>query len=297
VVLDGLVRPLEVLFEAPGQPAYPLPSSLRRAYGGGLGFAGPIVYANFVTTLDGVAAIDDLPHVGQLISGGSEGDRFTMGLLRACADTVLIGAGTLRASPDSLWTADAAFPDAAADFALLRRRLGRPRHPQLAILSGSGMLKLDHPGLAPGALILTTEAGRRRLPGQLPPGVEVAVLGGSQVDVARLRSALLGRGQGVVLSEAGPNLMGQMLGQLLVDELFLTMSPLIAGEPPGSRRPGFSAGARLLPERQEAARLVSVRRGDDHLFLRYRLASSAPAGKLPAAAEPTSGGGAGPQAR
>ena len=267
------MRPLEPLFEAAGQISYPLPAALRRSYGGGLGFTEPLVYANFVASLDGVVAIDDLEHVGRLISGGSDGDKFTMGLLRACADTVLIGAGTLRASPDSVWTAAAAFPEAALDYAQLRERLGRTEHPRLAVVTATGHLNLDHPGLSRGGLILTSEAGRRRLPEDLPEAIEVQMLGGDRVDLTRLRPALVGGGNGVVLSEAGPKLTGQMLEHGLVDELFLTLSPLIAGQPADSRRPGFADGVELLPRLSPAAHLVSARRQDEHLFLRYRLAS------------------------
>jgi len=279
VGLSVLVSPLEVLLDlSPESGFYPFPAPLKVAYGGGLGFREPILYANFVATLDGVVAIDGLEHVGHIVSGGSDGDRFMMGLLRACADTVLIGAGTLRASPDSAWTAEAACPEAGSDYARLRADLGRAPQPRLAVVTASGRLDLAHPGLADGALILTSEAGRRRLPGRLPGRFDVVVLGEERVEVTRLRAALLGEEKGVVLSEAGPTLMGQMLERGLVDELFLTVSPLIAGEPAGSRRPGFAAGARLLPQRRTAAGLISVRRQDQHLFLRYHLGSGADLG-------------------
>ncbi len=291
------MRPLQTLLDISADSGfYPFPTALTVAYGGGLGFREPILFANFVATLDGVVAIDELEHVGQIISGGSEGDRFMMGLLRACADTVLIGAGTLRASPDSVWTPEAAWPEAASDYARLRAGLGRAPLPRLAVVTASGGIDLTHPGLAGGALILTSELGRRRLPGRLPDGFDVEVLGEDRVELTGLKAALLRQGKGVVLSEAGPNLMGQMLERGLVDELFLTLSPLIAGGPAGSRRPGLAAGASLLPQRQMAARLISVRRQDQHLFLRYDLGSAStlpcPGGHPGKRPEPQ--GGAGP---
>ncbi len=85
------------------------------------------MFANFVSTLDGVVAIPSLPASNRLIAADSSADRFVMGLLRACSDAVVIGAGTLSASPRSLWTPARAFPDAAEAFAELRRRLGSPR--------------------------------------------------------------------------------------------------------------------------------------------------------------------------
>ncbi|MGO4756694.1 hypothetical protein AB4212_50220, partial [Streptomyces sp. 2MCAF27] len=91
---------LEVLYEGPGLPCWRLPPALAALYGGDLGFTEPCVYANFVASLDGVVALGpEYRHSGSTISGREPADRFTMGLLRACANAVVIGAGTLRASP------------------------------------------------------------------------------------------------------------------------------------------------------------------------------------------------------
>jgi hypothetical protein len=57
-----------------------------------------------------------------------------------------------------------------------------------------------------------------------------------------------------------------------VDELFLTVSPLIAGRPPLASRFGLVEGSGFLPDRRLAGRLLSLRRHGDHLFLRYALA-------------------------
>src|SRR6266545_7108795 len=89
---------LELLFErGDGAPSFALPPSLLARYGGGFGLGTPLLYANFVASVDGVVALrgrgDESGHV---VSGDSEPDRFVMGLLRACADAVLLGAGTFR---------------------------------------------------------------------------------------------------------------------------------------------------------------------------------------------------------
>src|SRR5688572_9423373 len=99
------LRPLEVLYEALQLPDFGLTEELTTAYGGSLGFMEPRLYANFVASVDGVAAIPGELQSSHLIAAGSEGDRFVMGLLRACADAVLVGAGTLRGSPRTRWTA------------------------------------------------------------------------------------------------------------------------------------------------------------------------------------------------
>src|SRR4029077_18274636 len=92
-----MLRPLEVLFETE-LPSYPLPADLERLYGR-LGFSEPVVYSNFVSSLDGVVSLGVKPSAGSVISGKYPADRFVMGLLRSCADAVVVGAGTLRATP------------------------------------------------------------------------------------------------------------------------------------------------------------------------------------------------------
>jgi hypothetical protein len=95
----GLPPPLAVLYERAGRPTWGLPRVLADLYGGDLGFRPPCVYANFVASVDGVTALGpEYPSSGSAISLHDPADRFVMGLLRACADVVLIGAGTLRAT-------------------------------------------------------------------------------------------------------------------------------------------------------------------------------------------------------
>src|SRR5260221_4339397 len=99
---------LEVLFEAPGLRAFDLPEELAALYGGSLGFAEPRVFANFVASMDGVVAIPSLPGSNKLIAGDSDSDRVVMALLRASPDALVIGAGTMAASPRSVWTPEQA---------------------------------------------------------------------------------------------------------------------------------------------------------------------------------------------
>src|SRR4029077_9750126 len=92
-------------------------------------------YSNFVTSLDGVVSLGASPSAGSAISGRNQADRFLMGLLRACADAVLLGAGTLRATPGHLWTPAHIFPGEAKSFAELRVALGRKAQPRLVLLT------------------------------------------------------------------------------------------------------------------------------------------------------------------
>lgn len=128
---------LEHLYESEGLPEFDLPSDLAAAYGGPLGFSEPRLYANFVATLDGVVALPGQPHSSRIISEYNTADRFVMGLLRACADVVLVGAETMHDSPGTLWTADQAYPPAADLFAELRHARERPPRPAAAATARS----------------------------------------------------------------------------------------------------------------------------------------------------------------
>ena len=175
-VSEGLgVSGMEVLFEAPGLPAFELPEELAAVYGGSLGFEEPRVFANFVSTLDGVVAIPSLPSSNKVIAGGSSADRFVLGLLRACCDVLVIGSGTMAASPRSVWTAEQGYPPAAAAFAELRHRLRKPPEPEVAVITGSGVIDPDHPAFAAGAIVFTTDDGAARLAGRLPDSAIVAL--------------------------------------------------------------------------------------------------------------------------
>lgn len=221
--------PFEVLVETPGLPAVELPAKLARLYGGGLGFESRRLYANFVTSLDGVVALEP-PGTGSgtILSGRNEPDRFLMGLLRALADAVLVGAATWRAEPEHRWTPEAVFPSAAAEFAELRTRLGKPAEPRLVVL---------------------------------PSG---------RADLTQLVHQLRDQGCQLILSEGGPHALGGLLGSGLVDELFLTVSPVLAGRSE-SERLGLVHGLELLPDKGIWAQLLSLRRHGSHLFARYVL--------------------------
>jgi riboflavin biosynthesis pyrimidine reductase len=269
------LSPLELLFEAPELPAFDLPAELNEVYGGALGFSEPRLYANFVASLDGVVAIPGEIQSNRMISAHSEADRFVMGLLRAYADVVLVGAGTMRASPRTLWTADRAYPAAAALYGDLRRLRGRPARPTLAVFSGSGSVDPRHPALEEGALVLTTERGAVRLRGRLPRAASILVVGAeAPVDPAAAIEALRRRGHELILSEAGPTTFGALVGAGLVDELFLMTSPLLAGRPPGNPRPALVEHAEFLPDRVVEGKLLSLRRAGSHLFARYELSGS-----------------------
>lgn len=257
---------IELLWEEAGPADRPLPEPLRELYGGGIGFEGPRLFANFVQTIDGVVAIPELERSNALVADESDDDRFVMGLLRACADVVLVGAGTLLASPKGTWRPEKVYPRAADGFAALREQWGMAERPAVAVVSTGASLDPNHPVLQDGVL-LTTAAGAEALRSVLPD--VVAVNDGDWVDLRAALAVLRERGHGRVLSEAGPHVFGSLLADALVDELFLTVSPVLAGRDLAAKRFGLVEGVELLPDVRRSPRLASVRRGVNHLFLRY----------------------------
>jgi riboflavin biosynthesis pyrimidine reductase len=269
------LRPLEVLHEESKLPDFGLPDELAEAYGGPLGFTEPQVYANFVSSLDGVVAIPGVPQSNRLIAAASEADRFVIGLLRACADAVVVGAGTLAAAPLTHWTAEHAYPPAAELYAQLRRQRVRPPQPTLAVLSGSGSIDAEHPGLDERTLILTSGPGAARLGRRLPRSATIVPIGCTPaLEPADAVQALRAGGHELILCEGGPTVLGSLLAARLVDELFLTISPLLAGRAPQRPRPGLVENAEFLPTRSIAGHLLSMRRSRSHLFARYALTQS-----------------------
>jgi riboflavin biosynthesis pyrimidine reductase len=265
---------LERLYAVPGLDAHPLPSGLARLYDGGLGFDAPRVYANFVSSIDGVVALHTVDASPSVISGKSEADRFVMGLLRASAEVVLIGAGTLRAEPDHRWTPDFIYPQASDDYARLRASLGLAPEPRLVVLTSSGYLDREIPALE-GALVFTTAHGARRLDDGRPfPATILEVGDGENLGLGRVIHTLRSRGMGRILSEGGPTVIGQLLERHLLEELFLTISPVVMGRTSSDSRPGLAQGVDLLHKRGLTAEVLSVHRHSSHLFLRYSFASS-----------------------
>jgi riboflavin biosynthesis pyrimidine reductase len=260
-------RPLEVLFEREDLPRFELPAPLVTAYGGGLGFSRPRLFANFVASLDGVVALPEGGESGQIISGKNQADRFVMGMLRACAEAVIIGAGTFRRSTGHLWRAQTIFPGAAAAFAEARRGLGLAPEPRLVLLSGAGELDPDAPAVR-DALIVTTRKSEAKLRASLPATAEVVALDSDPIAPTELVALLHQRGYRLLLTEGGPSLFAELMDAKLVDEVFLTSSPKLFGHTLGDQRKSLIFGRDLggMP-----LDLVSVRRQGSHLFLRYQI--------------------------
>jgi riboflavin biosynthesis pyrimidine reductase len=280
----GLVRTLIDCDKENAEPA--LPQELRELYDGDLHFrtsnaSRPFVVANFVSTLDGVVSYEiEGKSGGSTISGSDPSDRFIMGLLRASADAVMVGAGTLRdVSVKSLWTPEYVYPDAKHLHAEYRAALGKPEYPLLVIVSGSGQLELERAIFRTPAMrtvVITTAAGKDELTRRgaaTLSSVEVHTLdpgdGGIAPD-ATLQLLQSQYGVKTLLHEGGPTLFGQFLAAEAVDELFLTLSPQIAGRKGDATRPAVVQGVEFVPDSAPWFELVSVKEKAAYLYLRYR---------------------------
>jgi riboflavin biosynthesis pyrimidine reductase len=275
------LSPLELLYDRAAGEDLPLGDELERLHGR-LAFPRPrrrpYVISNFVHSLDGVAALGIPNTSGGQISGHNEHDRMVMGLLRAVAGAVVVGAGTARSVPKHLWTSGYVYAALESEYAELRKKLGIADLPLNVIVTARGEIDTSQrvfQGEVP-VLVLTTEAGARRLSeeGSIESSrVRPVAESGKVAPTAVLEVLREVVDPEFVLLEGGPHLMADFFDEELVDELFLTQSPLLAGRN-GHKRPGFVAGREFAPDAPLWGEVVSVRRADSHLFLRYAFRNS-----------------------
>ncbi len=271
--------PLETLLDVSEGTPFSLPPELATFYGD-LRFPQrskrPHVVANFAETLDGIVAFGSPGAAGGTAITGSNGaDRALMGLLRASADAVVVGAGTLRSVPLHLWTGEHIFPPLAPAFQEFRRNRGKTPEPVNAIVTRSGDLDLSLPVFSSNrvpVVIFTSEEGARRLRSRsVLPSLSVVPLAASgTLSAAQIVTALDRRAPSdLILVEGGPHLMGDFLDEGLLDELFLTVSPQVGGRSDGEARLGFVEGRTFGPNRPLWGSLRSIKRSGSHLFLRF----------------------------
>jgi len=210
----------------------------------------PYVYVSMITTLDGHAALD-----GRSAALGGEADLQTLLDLRTMADAVLIGTGTLRAEGYGRLVR-------SEERRARRRELGLAEDPPAVLLSRRFDIPWDT-GLfeAPEQPVLIYAGAAGEVPDVAAP-VEVVPL--SAPSPAAVLADLRGRGVRALLCEGGPTLNRALIAAGLVDELFVTLEPLLTGD---DAEPPIIAGGRL-PEVQHL-RLLSVRQVGSELFLRY----------------------------
>ncbi|WP_245585599.1 pyrimidine reductase family protein [Pseudonocardia asaccharolytica] len=215
--------------------AYAYPEALTR----------PFVRVNFVSSLDGAVSVD-----GRSGGLGSAADRRVFGLLRRLAEVILVGAGTVRAE----------------DYRGARRAtIGRDGPPPIAVVSGSANLDphsrlLTDTGVPP-IVLTSTEAPAQRRRRLRAAGADVVEL--PTLTPHTILGELGRRGLHRVLCEGGPSLHGELVAVDAVDELCLTLSPLLVAGPAARIATGVAA-----PDPRTMT-LAGILRADDVLLLRY----------------------------
>ena len=199
--------------------------------------------ANFVSSADGAVTID-----GKSAGLSSAADRKLFHLLRSLTDVVLVGAGTARKE-----NYGGAKPVAG-------------KAPAIAVVSKA--LDLDPSSrlfhdTSVRPFVVTCEASPVKIRGSLADVAEVVVAGDADVDIAGALDQLAERGLEHVLCEGGPHLLGSVVAAERLDELCLTLAPVVAGGNAGRIVAGY------LPEVVEPMRLLHVLEEEGHLFLRY----------------------------
>jgi riboflavin biosynthesis pyrimidine reductase len=178
--------------------------------------------ANFVSTLDGAATGAD----GLSGSINDDADQLVFGLLRALTDVVLVGSGTVAAEHYRAMSL-------SEEQREIRTKTGRSGVPVLAIVTRSLDIpetQLTH-GEGPVLVLHPSDCddARRAAVVEALGADNVIEAGEGWVDPARALDMLRARGLTQVLCEGGPTLMAMLIAGGLVDELCLTISPLMVG--------------------------------------------------------------------
>jgi len=215
---------------------------------------------NFIASIDGSATVEN--QSGGL---GTDGDRRLFHLLRRPADALLVGAGTVRAEgyegelldlPSQKWRVDR----------------GLAPHPAIAVITGT--LDMDPAAAfftdAPvRPLLLTCAQAPTAARNELSAVAEIVDCGERGVDPWKVRHELARRGHRLIHAEGGPAVLGSFSAAKAVDEMCLTLSPLLAG-PHGMRIlsdiPGSQERMSAYPQ---SLQLRTVLQEDSALFLQY----------------------------
>lgn len=219
--------------------------------------AGAWLRANMVSSLDGAAH-----HDGRSQALSSAADMRIFGVLRGLADAVVVGAETVRR--------EGYRPARAREaFAARRAALGRPPVPAIAVVSASLDLDFSLPlftePLVPTLVVTGAQAPAERVAAARAAGAEVVLAGeGRRVEPARVVAALAERGLTRLLSEGGPKLLGQFAAAGVLDELCLSLAPMVAA---GDAERIVNGPTLMEPERFA---LSSVLEDAGFLFTSYR---------------------------
>lgn len=227
------------------------------------------IRANMIASADGAVMVNG--RSGKL-SGPA--DRLVFTILRSLADVIVVGAGTARAEryrqaqPDELWQ---------------RLRTGRPPAPPVAVISRRVDLDLNgrlfaqqENGQAAGTartIVITTRLAPEQRLHAAARVADVIVAGAAEVSMAAAINALAARGHRKILVEGGPDVLGQLTADSLLDELCLTISPMLEGGCTPARLTRSTdaaiAGSGRCTPKLTGLRLASVIEDEGFLLNRY----------------------------
>jgi riboflavin biosynthesis pyrimidine reductase len=216
--------------------------------------AAPYVRVNFVSSLDAAVTLD-----GASAGLSSPHDRTVFHLLRGQADVILAGAATVR---------DEGYGPArpSEEQQRLRASRGQPPTPPIALVTTRLVLDLESRFFTAATvrpIVFTTELAPEDVRAAAAERADVVVAGETVVDLGLAVDELAARGLPRILCEGGPRLFTELLAADRVDELCLTLAPVVAGG--GHHR--LTADQPLEPQRFAIGRLLEA--DDGYLFARY----------------------------
>jgi riboflavin biosynthesis pyrimidine reductase len=211
--------------------------------------------ANMVSSADGAATLD-----GASAGLSSDTDRRVFALLRTLSDVILVGAATARAER---------YKPARTRELWRDLRGGRALTPPIAVVTRQLDLDPDSPLITaapPDArtIVITTAKAPRDVRAAIEPHADVVIAGQETIDFEAAVNALAERGLRRILAEVGPRLLAQLLEAGLLDELCLTIGPLLAG--PGAGRIVAGTGPATAPVPLNLAHVLA---DDGFLLCRY----------------------------
>lgn len=215
----------------------------------------PSVRLNMIVSVDGGTSWNGVS--GAL---GGSADVALFHVLRSFADVVLVASGTMRAEQYG----PARLP---ADVQDQRRARGQRPVPPIAVVSQRCDFDWRSPFFDEATerpIIITVSSADRSKVARAQDVADVVIAGDELVDLPRAVAALGDRGARHVLAEGGPTLNGELARAGLLDELCLSLAPLLASG--DAKR--IIAGSSL--DELARVRLCSICEEDDYLFLRYR---------------------------
>jgi riboflavin biosynthesis pyrimidine reductase len=270
-----MLEPFTLLFDDVSR-GESLPTHIRDIYQGDwvIPDKRPYIYSNFVLSRDGRVSFNEAGHLGGGdVSGFNRHDRWIMALLRARADGIIMGDNTLRLEPEHLWTHDYIYPEDTALFKNLRKSEQRREKPVHVFLSQEGDLFIQAEVFKHDLdiVIATTSRGAKQVKDLTTRArLHILDLGENQVDLAKMVDILFQDFNiQTLLCEGGPRAYGSMIQAGLMDEEFLTLSPVVIGNSQPSR-PGLIEGVGFSHSAHPLSKPLSLRRAGDHLFLRSR---------------------------